>query len=98
MTSVILRVQLPNKENTAIHVQEEWVMQEVLKVICEKRQFDPRDYLLTMENAKKKEEEIDLTMQFRQYDDLKEVALKKGFLSKKIFTINVFYKNLVRCL
>lgn len=74
----LLRVQLPNKENTVVQVQEEWVMQEILRVICEKRQFDPRDYRLTYENGKKKEEELDLTLQFRQYDSLKEVTLQKG--------------------
>jgi len=52
-------------------------MQEILRHICEKRQFDFRDYYLTYENAKKKQEEVDLTLQFRQYDNLKEVTLQK---------------------
>ena len=76
--SALLRVQLPNKENTVVQVQEDWVMKEILKHICDKRQFDPRDYFLTYETPKKKDEEVDLTMQFRQYDDLKEVSLHKG--------------------
>jgi len=60
-----------------MQVNEEWVMQEILRHICEKRQFDFRDYYLTYENAKKKQEEVDLTLQFRQYDNLKEVTLQK---------------------
>ena len=63
-------------------------MKEILKHICDKRQFDPRDYFLTYETPKKKDEEVDLTMQFRQYDDLKEVTLHKGsFLGCYIITI-----------
>jgi len=73
-----LRVLLPNKEVTAISIPEEIIFLDALKLICEKRQYDHRDYVLAFENSKKKIEEIDMTLQCRQCEDIKEVILQRG--------------------